>query len=202
MANGKVIVGYSLPYVAKYSAADNVVTYTLGQPMARGVSVDLKAEKGDDTNFYADNQIAETDGGVFTKGTATLVVDGLKKTARKMMQGLGEDETISVGSKQVPLTVYNDDQDQNTYVGIGFIIKYMESGVLSYTAVILTKALVSPEGLQAATKEDKTSFQTQSLEATIFRDDSAKHDWKKLAEDLASESEAYDVIKTVLGPKA
>ena len=77
-AAGKVITGYSKPYVAKYSATGGTVTYSEGMPLARGVSVSISPEVGDANPFYADNVEAETVPGVFTGGTADLVVDASK----------------------------------------------------------------------------------------------------------------------------
>ncbi len=85
---GRVITGFSKPYVAKYSNEGTTVTYTNGQILARGVSVSLDIETSDDNKFYADNQTAETAGGVFTDGTATVTVDGTMADARRMIYGL------------------------------------------------------------------------------------------------------------------
>ena len=42
MANGRVLTGFSLPYIALYSASTaGVVSYSSGQILARGVSVSL-----------------------------------------------------------------------------------------------------------------------------------------------------------------
>lgn len=41
MANGKVITGYSKPYVALYNNNGGTITYTSGMPLARGVDVSL-----------------------------------------------------------------------------------------------------------------------------------------------------------------
>ena len=90
MADGRVITGFSKPYVAKYTANGSTVTYSDGMIFARGVSVSLAPESADDNNFYADNVVAESAGGVFTGGTATLTVDGLNPAARALAMGLAE----------------------------------------------------------------------------------------------------------------
>lgn len=58
MANGKVATGFSFPYVAKYEATGNVVTYTDAMPLARGVDVTLSPESSDENIFYADNGLS------------------------------------------------------------------------------------------------------------------------------------------------
>ena len=87
-AAGKVITGFSSPYVAKYSASGGTVTYSDGMRLARGVSVSINPEVGDANPFYADNVEAETVPGTFTGGTATLTVDGLLE---KFSVGVGKE---------------------------------------------------------------------------------------------------------------
>ena len=93
-AAGKVITGYSKPYVAKYSATGGTVTYSEGMPLARGVSVSISPEVGDANPFYADNVEAETVPGEITGGTADLVVDGLLNEAEALIYGLPEPESL------------------------------------------------------------------------------------------------------------
>ena len=83
MANGRIITGFSKPYVAKYTVGTDgtTVTYSDGQILARGVEVQIEPEATEDNNFYADNVIAENEAGIFTGGTMTLTVDGLKDAA-------------------------------------------------------------------------------------------------------------------------
>lgn len=198
MANGRVITGYSKPYVALYDANGGTPKYTGAIPLARGVDVTIEAESSDSAVFYADNTAAETVGGQFTGGTVTLTVDGLKDAARKLILGLKTTSTVTVGSNTVQVTEY-DDQMDIPYVGIGFIVRYMEDGKTSYVPYILTKAAFNVDGLEAATQEDEIDFQTTELEATIMRDDSAHHAWKKIAEEQSSEADAENVIKAMLG---
>ena len=197
MANGKVITGYSKPYVALYNSNDGDITYSDGMPLARGVSVNVSAESGDGVNFYADNVTAESVGGVFTGATVTLVVDGLKAAARTLIMGLPEPSTIDVGGESVNVYDY-DDRQTIPNVGIGFIIRRMENGVTTYMPVVLTKCAFGVDGLEAATQEDSIDFQTTELEATVMRDDSANHLWRRIGEDQATEAEAENVIKTLL----
>ena len=44
MAAGRILTGFSLPYVAKYTNSGSTVTYSQGQKLARGVSVSIEAE--------------------------------------------------------------------------------------------------------------------------------------------------------------
>lgn len=186
-AVGKVCTGFSKPYVALYSATNNVVTYSSGQLLARGVEVSIEPESSDPSNFYADNVVAETIGGMFTGGTATLTVDGLLQDAEKLIAGLptaDSDGFLNYGNSQnVP------------FVGLGFVVRYLSGGTTYYTPVILTKAVLNPQTLEASTQEDEVEFQTQELEFTISRDDTADGVWKKVGGELASEASAIAVIE-------
>lgn len=193
MANGKVITGYSMPTVAKYSFANNVVSYSNVMALARGVDVSIDVEIGDSTNFYADNTQAESVAGQFNGATATFTVDGLKDAARDLIAGITTKENLTVGGKTVQLAVY-DDLQVIPYVGIGFVVRYMENGVTSYVPVVLPRAQFSPEGLEAATQGEEVEFQTTELTATVMRSDAAGHRWKVVAEDQSTEADAVAVL--------
>jgi phi13 family phage major tail protein len=186
-----------MPWVALYAAENGTVTYSGGIPLARGVDVSLSVEGSGDNDFYADNVKAESDTQAFTSGTVSLTVDGLKAAARKLISGVTSTTAVTVDSSTVNFDVY-DDQITVPYVGIGFVARYMEDGVTTYCPVILNKCRFNPEGLEAATQEDTISFQTQSLEAEIMRDDSANHAWKMIGEDQTTEAAAVAAYKAVL----
>lgn len=198
MANGKVITGYSMPIVAKYTFSNNTISYTDAMPLARGVEVSMEVETGDATNFYADNTIAEAVAGQFNGATATLTVDGLKDAARDLIAGITTKGTILVGDKTVATAVY-DDLQVIPYVGIGFVVRYMENGVTTYAPVILPKAQFSPEGLDAATQGESVEFQTTELQATVMRADDANHSWKVVAADQSTEAAAVNTINAYFG---
>lgn len=191
MANGKVCTGFSLPYVANYSANGGVITYTNGRRLARGVNVSLSPNTSDDNNFYADNQLAESASGVFTGGTVDLTVDGLFIAAQRMIMGLpaaGTDGFTAVGDEQsVP------------YVGIGYITRYMSDGVTTYVPTVLVKAKFNQLSESAATQEDEISWQTQSLTAALMRGDDANHNWKYIGADYPTEAEAERALQVKLG---
>lgn len=187
-AVGKVVIGFSLPYVAKYSESDGVVTYSNGQRLARGVSVSAETDSSDNNNFYADNIIAESDAGTFSGGTVTLTVDGLTQDAEKLIQGLQAANTAG-------FLVYDDNQAA-PYVGIGFVIKYMSDGVTYYTPVIFTKTRAGQLSISAETQGESIDWQTAEIPFSIFKDDTASHAWKMVGGDLADEATAEAAIKT------
>lgn len=187
MKAGKVITGYSLPYVAIYTEAEGVVTYSSGQKLARGVSVEASPESSDSNNFYADNIVAESLSGAFTGGQVTLTVDGLLQASERLIQGL---PAIGVDG----MLHYNDSQ-QKPFCGVGFIVRYMSDGVTYYTPVIFTKGTFNQIEMSAETQGEDIEFQTQELVFNIMKDDTVNHDWKLVGGELATEAAAETVIK-------
>lgn len=198
MANGQVITGFSKPVVARYNATGTTVTYTGLMPLARGVDVSLDIETNDDNDFYADNVVAESAGNTFSSGTVTLTVDGLKAEARTLIMGLPEPTSVSLGGNTVDVYDY-DDRQAKPYVGVGFIVRYMEDGVTSYVPYMLPKVIFNDLGIEAETQEDAIDFQTTELEATIMRDDSDNHRWQRVGANQTTEALAYSVLQALLG---
>ena len=189
-ANGRVITGFSKPYVAKYAANGSTVTYSEGMVLARGVSVSLAPESADDNNFYADNVVAESAGGVFTGGTATLTVDGLNPAARALALGLaeaGQDGWINDGDNTVV-----------PYLAVGYIVRYMSGGDVIYVPTVLAKTKMGIPAEEAATQEDQISWQTTTLEFTLMRDDTANHTWRYIGADYTSEADAEAALTAKL----
>lgn len=188
MAAGRIRTGFSLPYVALYSSSSTTVTYSSGLRLARGVNVSIEAEAEDSNIFYADNISAESAPGIFTSGTATFTLDGLKPAAEKLIMGLDDPGLDGFYHYGESLTI--------PYVGVGFIVRYMEDGVVSYVPTILTKCRFITPGEDASTATETIEWQTQEITATILRDDTANHDWKIVGTAQSSESAAESVIKT------
>lgn len=201
MANGKVCTGFSMPFVALYSASNGTVTYSGGIPLARGVSVSLDVEGSSDNDFYADNVLAETDTQSFSNGTVTLTVDGLKDAARKLITGVTTTKSVTVDSSSVEFEVY-DDAQVVPYVGVGFVARYMEAGVTTYVPYIINKVKFNPEGLEAETQGEDIDWQTAELEGDIMRDDSSAHAWKMIGADQTTEEAAVAAIQAILTPAA
>lgn len=194
MANGRVITGFSKPYVAQYNVtaqtSGDVVSYSNGQYLARGVEISIEPESTDDNRFYADNVIAENEAGIFTGGTLTLTVDGLKDAANRMIYGLPA--ATSEGWVK-----YDTDQ-AIPFVGFGCVVRVQENGVVSYVPLVLPKIMFNETGTSAATQEDAIDWQAQELTAQIFRDDTAKRCWKMLGGEQTTEAAALAKITAFL----
>lgn len=185
---GKVVTGFSEPWVAKYSASGG---YSDAMKLARGVSVDISPSASDSNKFYADNQEVESAPKHFTGGTLNLTVDGLLIAAERFLMGLPTTDTDG-------FTAYGDSM-KTPYVGVGYIVRYMSGGVESFVPTIIVKAMFDiPEG-SASTQEEEIDWQTQQLSANIFRGDDANHNWKYVGKDYATEAEALTALKTKLG---
>lgn len=198
-AAGKVVTGFSKPYVAKYTANGGVVTYSEGRPLARGVEVSIEPEVGGDNDFYADNIKAESAPGKFTGGTCTLTVDGLLAASERFVLGIPEPEKVSIGITETVDVMNFGDEMKIPYVGLGFLVRYQSDGEVEYVPTILTKTRFRTTGTSAATQEDEIDWQTQELTADLMRDDTVKHNWKKVAQGFEAEDEAERVLKKLLG---
>ena len=193
MANGRVITGFSKPYVAKYTAtavtSGYSIAYSNGQVLARGVELQIEPETTDNNNFYADNVVAENEAGIFTGGTLTLTVDGLKDAANKLIFGLPDKED----------SWYNYDNRQAVpFVGFGAVVRVQEAGVVSYVPLVLPRIQFNDNGMSAATQEDQIDWQSTELTAQILRDETTNQCWKKLGEAVSTESSAEAAIKNFL----
>lgn len=193
MANGRIATGFSMPRVAKYSASGTTVTYSNVMALARGVEVTLSPESSDDNKFFADNVASENSGVTFTGGTVSLTVDGLKDAARRFIFGLPAEEN--------GWTDYGDSMEP-PYIGIGYITRYMEDGVTSYVPTVIPKTRFSLPERAAATQEDEIDWQTEELEAAIFRSDDANRTWLSEGKGYSTEDDALAALEAKLGASA
>lgn len=193
-----VTTGFSKPYVAKYNATGQTVTYSGGLKLGRGVSLSLEIETADDNNFYADNVLAETESSNFTSGTATITVDGLDNGAATLILGLGSPQQLQVDKTPVQMQGYGQAM-QAPYVGYGCVRRTQMQGKVQYWPYILPKVKFSIPGDEVETSEDQINWQTQELSATVQRDDTAAANWKLISEDgMTTEAEAEAAVKAFL----
>lgn len=189
-ASGRVVTGFSKPYVAKYIASGTSVIYQGARRLARGVNVNVQPESSDDNNFYADNQAAESASGLFTGGTVKLEVDGLFTSSYNYIMGIedvAEGWTADGNKSEVP------------YVGIGFIVRWMSAGVTTYQPIVIAKCKFSVPEEERATQEDEIDWQTTTLSAAMMRDDTTEEAWRYRGADFATEAEAETALVERLG---
>lgn len=205
LAKGQVVTGFSFPVVAIYNNNNGTVSYTYGMDLARGVSISPELDTVNDDNvFYANNRSAESAQRKFTGGTLNLTVDGLLLTAEKLIMGLGASAVSSVtvgtgtGAVTVAMTDYGDAQDI-PYVGVGAVVRSQSNGVELFRAVVYTKVRFEQFALPAETQGEEIDWQTTELSGKLSRDDTTNHNWQRVSEILATELEAYNAVRAVLG---
>ncbi len=195
-------IGVSKPYYGIYSNTGSAVSYSSGGVMGKLTEINIEISDTGDNNLYADNAIAESER-LFAGGTLTLKPDELEQAISKALLGVKESalETLEgISDTSVKELIYDDDQ-VTPNVGVGFIIKKQVNGALRWRAVVLTKVMFSIPADAATTQGESIEWQVPELSATIQRDDSEKHSWKKEAT-FTTETQAETYIKKRLNISA
>lgn len=185
-------IGLLKPRIAKYAESSGTITYSNGQILGKAISHDLTLENNDPVILYADDGAAESVGG-FSSGTLTLNVDELPIADAALIFGITA-ETITTPDGTA---VTFDDDTNPPYLGYGVIVPKIRNNTKSWMAVLLTKIKFSIPGDSYTTKGETVEFGTPELTATVMRDDSAKHAWRKWAE-FATESAANTWLNSQL----
>ena len=192
-----VTTGFSEPYIAKYSNTGTTVSYSGGMKLGRGVSMSIEVESADDNNFYADDIVAETETGTMTSASATVTVDGMEPEVAAFALGLPAATQETIGES--PVDVYDyDDRMNPPFLGLGVLQRVMLNGVQYWVPIVFTKVKMNTPSDEANTQEDQIDWQTQELEMTILRDDSANRRWKRVFERQTTKAAALNIITTYL----
>lgn len=192
-----VTTGFSEPYIAKYSNTGTTVSYSGGMKLGRGVSMSIEVESADDNNFYADDIVAETETGTMTSASATVTVDGMEPEVAAFALGLPAATPENIGESQVDVYDY-DDRMNPPFLGLGVLQRVMLNGVQYWVPIVFTKVKMNNPSDEANTQEDQIDWQTQELEMTILRDDSANRRWKRVFERQTTKAAALNIITTYL----
>lgn len=192
------VIGLSKPYYGIYSVSGTTVSYANGAVLGKATEANIEIDTTEDNNLYADNAIAETDRS-FAGGTLTLSTDDLSQEVAKAILGLTENTITGiegVTDTSVKELVYDDTQT-TPYLGVGFIVKKKVGGAYKWRAVVLSKVMFSVPADAATTQGESIEWQVPELGATIMRDDSATHMWKREAT-FTTEAQAEAYIKARL----
>lgn len=192
-------IGLSKPYYGIYSVSGTTVSYADGAVMGKATEANIEIDTTEDNNLYGDNAIAETDRS-FAGGTLTLSTTDLSQEVSKAILGLKEAAITGIDGvtdTSVKELIYDEEQ-ATPYLGVGFIIKKKVDGAYRWRAVVLTKVMFSIPADAATTQGESIEWQTPELSATIMRDDSATHIWKREAT-FTTEVQAEAYIKARLG---
>lgn len=192
-------IGVSKPYYGIYNAVDSTVTYTQGAVMGKATQVDVEIQSSDGNDLYGDNAVAETDR-QFTSGTLTVATTDLSQEVNAVILGMAQQmlEQIPGVTDANVRELIADDRQETPYLGVGFVIKKKVNGVIWWRAVIFTKIMFSVPSESTTTQGQTISWQVPSLSATIMRDDSSTHMWKREAT-FSSEAQAEAYLKKRLG---
>lgn len=185
-------IGLLKPRVAKYNNTNGTVTYSDGQILAKAIEHDLALNNADPVILYADDGAAESVGG-FSSGTLTLTVDELPIAEAGLIYGITpEDVTTPEGT-----VLTFDDNMAPPDLGYGVIVPVIRNNARSFMAVLLRKVKFAIPGDTFTTKGETIEFQTPQLTATVMRDDTATHAWRKWAT-FATEAAADTWLNTQL----
>ena len=185
-------IGISKPYFAVYSNTSGTTTYSNGAVMGKSTTASLSLEGADNNILYADNAPAESVN-QFAGGTLTMGTDDIYDAAATLFLGL-ETNTMTGGGTELIF----DDQQAIPYVGIGFIVKKMQSGNVKYQGVIFPKTQAQNPNYEIATQGETIEWQTPEVVFNLLRDDTTYHVWQRQALfDTEADAEAY--LRTYFG---
>lgn len=191
-------IGLSKPYFAKYSNTGTTVTYTGGKLIGKAVSLSIEVENADDNILYADNGPAES-ANTFSGGTVSLTTDDLLPDVLLDVLDVEEEDITSEDIQTATPKWYNWGDGQNTpYGGFGAIAMVQNDGVVGYQAVVLPKIKFNNPSDTFQTKGETVEWGTPELTASLLRDDTEKHNWKKITSIMQSEADAEAAIKQFL----
>jgi phi13 family phage major tail protein len=164
-----------------YKGADGAKKGVLAEPVQADYSIQTNEAK-----VYADDGVAESDKS-FRDGTLTLGVDDLNDTIQTDILGHAKDATSG--------EITTNGNDNNPYVGIGFISISKKNGAQKFVAKWLPKVQFGEPSETNQTKGENTSFSTPTMTGTIMLDDTANWKYENSFADLAD-------AKTYLNGKA
>lgn len=186
-------IGLLKPRIAKYAESSGTVTYSNGQILAKAIEHELTLENSEPVILYADDGAAESVGG-FSSGTLTITIDELPIETAGLILGM---TVTTIESPTAGASVSFDDDTNPPYLGYGVIVPKIRNNTRTWMAVLLTKVKFSVPGDAYNTKGETVEFGTPELTATVMRDDTAKHAWRKWAE-FGTEEAANTWLNTQL----
>lgn len=165
-------------------------TYDTGYVVAKAIKATVTANNND-VKLYADDGVAESDKS-FKDGTISLNVDDLTQKVYADMLGHTY-KAKRTGDDGEPETVVASANDIAPYLGIGFYGEIRRNNKPSFQAKWLKKTQFSEPNDETDTKGETVTFQTPTIEGTVFQADDGT--WKEQAE-FATEAEAREWLNT------
>lgn len=137
-----------------------------GKRLAKAIQADLSITTNE-AKLYADDAVAESDKS-FRDGTITYGVDDLNDDIQKDCLG----HSIDAGTGELTA----NGNDNNPYVGTGFVSISKKSGTQKFRALWLPRVQFAEPSETNQTKGENTSFSSPTLTGTIMLDDAGN--WK------------------------
>lgn len=154
--------------------------------VAKAIQADYSVQTNE-AKCYADDGVAESDKS-FRDGTLTLGVDDLNDTIETDFLGHTKDEETG--------EIVANGNDNNPYLGIGFISISKKNGDQKFVAKYLTKTQFGEPNDSNSTKGENTSFSTPTMTGTIMLDENG--DWRK-QNSFATLQAAKDYLNALVG---
>lgn len=153
--------------------------------LAKAIQADLSIQLNE-AKLYADDGVAESDKS-YRDGTITLGVDDLNDIIQKELLGHAVDAETG--------EIVANGNDNNPYVGVGFICISKKDGAQKFRAIWLPKVQFAEPSETNQTKGENTSFSTPTMTGTIMLDDDGNWKYENSFATLA-------LAKTYLNTKA
>lgn len=150
--------------------------------MGKAISANFTPANSDDNPLYANNGIAETDGGSVSGGTLTLTLDALKQDAIADLFGLTKKTaSVTVGTATVTGSGFDyDGSETAATVGVAFVRQMQENNDRGiHEAVIFSSASFNMPNEEMQTLGESVEWQTPEIEGTVANNVDADHPWFK-----------------------
>lgn len=192
-------IGLSQMFVAKrnYNESDNTASYAGGIQFGRAVNFTTEITVTENSNFYADNDVAESMGGEFQSGTLTTETAEIPNDVSVMILGLATRD-VAVGETTATELLYGSGSVPE--LGFGVVKKRRVNGVDKWQAIILPRISFNAPGDATKTEGETVEWQTETATATIMREQQAREGDKrwKLASIWETEELAAEYVKQFL----
>jgi hypothetical protein len=184
-------------FIAKYGFNGNVVTYTDGGEFFDAISFNPSLNAAEANDLYVNDAIKESAGSTFGGGTIEIGTDHLSLEASTKLLGI-QPSSITLDGTDYDNVMEDGESFNPPFVGFGTIRQGQLNNVPYSRAYIYTKLRFGIPSESFTTKGESVEWQTPTITANIYRDDTEKANWRIWA-DFATVAEAKAFILKYLG---
>ena len=189
--------GLSYFVAGKYAYAQGAVTFTEGRVLSKAVDYTINLDEPTRNDFYADNEVAESDNQKFVGGNIQFNPAQISPENKAWLLGITAREVTS-GNSTIDVYDYDDNMSP-IYAGFGFIEMLQVDNVDKFQAITLQKIQARVPANSATTKGQTISWQTHPVTCDIYRDDSTTHLWMSESEFFDTEEAAKAYLNSLFG---